>query len=160
MFSSFKNFFIAVLLMVLLAGCTISIDLGTDSPPTDTPELPPPAASAPPATPEPTPLPVGWAIYRSEDEGFEIAYPTSYAPLDDSDNLYGWPNGLLLLYNAGQSYDIVVQVWDSVEEYESALGSDVSRAMVFPSEGRFFTVMDITQEPDNASVIATFRLTR
>ena len=68
--------------------------------PTDTQPVP----SAPAVMPKA--LPLGWAIYRNEVEGFEISYPASYLALGDAENLYGWANGLLLLYNSGQSYDI------------------------------------------------------
>lgn len=160
MTSYLTKFLVTLTLAIMLSGCKVTIDFGSDTYPTERPELAVPPTEVPPTIPDPTPLPEGWAIYRNDFEGFEIAYPATYAPLDDADNLYGWPNGLLLLYNAGQSYDIVVQVWDSVEEYESVLGSDVSRVTIFPFEDRFFTVMDITQEPENATVITTFRLTR
>ena len=157
------RFLMVLLSVLLLMACALSVDLGLNNPPTEAPTIPAAPTSAPtvpppPPTQAPTALPPGWALYRNESEGFEIAYPTTYAPLDDANNLYGWPNGLLLLYNQGQSYDIVVQVWNSQAEYTGALGADLSRVTIFPSGSRFFTVMDITQEADNAGVIATFSL--
>ena len=161
------RFLMVLLSALLLMACGLSVDLGLNNPTAEVSTIPAPPTEHPPAPPTiqsptptqaPTALPAGWALYRNEAEGFEIAYPASYAALDDANNLSGWQKGVLLLYNQGQSYDIAVQVWKSQAEMNSALGADLSRVTIFPTDARIITVMDITQEPDNAGVIATFRL--
>ncbi len=154
---------IAAAAALLVMACGFSFDIGSDKTPTDVPA----AVAVVTATTQkyyptpskvPEPLPPGWTLYRNESQGFEIAYPISYTPLDDAENLYGWPKGVLLLYNQGQSYDIVVQAWDSLSEMQNTLGSDLARVEIYPGGERIFTIMDITGEPDNPAVIATFRV--
>ena len=103
-------------------------------------------------------VPEGWMIYTNEDLGFSFAYPDNYSVLTDEDNLYGWENGVLLIYDGGQSYDIVVQIWDSIEEPESIYGNRMVDAAVFEKGGQIITVFDITKEADNATIISTFQV--
>lgn len=165
-----RNRNLAVMLLVaviILSACDIRIDLGFPSKPppaqptqvqapaaapTPIPTASEPAATAPPA------IPAGWQTFHSDANGFEIAYPPSYQALNDADSLSGWPKCVLLLYNGGQSYDIAIQVWDSMAEYKTTLGASLPRVVVYPAGSRFISVFNVTEEPDNAAVIATFRL--
>lgn len=156
-----KKLWLASFLCLLLAGCDIRIDF-TSAPPTQsalpTPLQPTDTLPIPTAAPAGPSIPAGWSTYRNEAAGFEISYPNSYSALDDANSLYGWTNGVVLLYNSGQSYDIAVQLWDSQQDYENALGGQMNNIVIHQAGSRFFTIMDVTQEPENAAIIATFRL--
>ena len=147
------------LLLSLLVGCTISIDLSSQSTITAVvPTLPQPteAPPAPTAAPPGPTIPAGWSTYRNDAVGFEISYPTTYSALDDANNLYGWTNGVVLLYNSGQSYDLAIQLWNSQAEYENEFSGQMERITIHPIGNQFLTIMDVTQEPENSGVIATF----
>jgi len=90
--------------------------------------------------------------------GLYFSYPDPYTVLTDEENLYGWENSIALLYNGGQSYDIVVQVWDSTEEMESNFGSRMGDVIVFEKGNEFISVFDITMEENNAAIIETFQV--
>jgi hypothetical protein len=103
-------------------------------------------------------IPVGWSTYQNTQYGFEISYPSNYQALDDSENLYGWPNGVVLFYKGGQAYDIAVEVWDSETEYQSKYGTNNAQVTAYSVGNKFVTLMDNTQDAENASVIATFNI--
>ena len=155
------KFRILFLFCSLLMGCTLRIDLTSESPtqaaPTITsqPTLPLPLPSETPAGPI---VPASWSTYRNDQAGFEISFPGNYSALDDAENLYGWTNGVLLLYNGGQSYDIAIQLWNSRQEYENELSNRLESVVVHQVGNRFLTIMNVTQEPENTEIIATFHL--
>ena len=145
------------LLILVSAACQVSVDMGNSDPV---------AASLPAATNTPMPLPTetqktaapdDWLTYQNTQYGFEISYPPEYQVLDDQDSLSGWPNAVVLFYNGGQSYDIAIQVWDSQAELEANFSSD-PRIQTVNINGKIISLFDVTQEPENAAVIATFRL--
>ncbi|MFH1561563.1 MAG: hypothetical protein ABID04_03230 [Patescibacteria group bacterium] len=111
--------------------------------------------------PEPTEteastLPQGWTTYENSEYGFEISFPDSYKALDDSNNLYGWPNGIVLLYQGGQSYDIAIEIWDSPTEYQTKY--PMENLKVEKIGDQYLTVADITKQPKNADIIDTLTI--
>src|SRR3972149_11411616 len=80
----------------------------------------------PTATTEASNLPTGWETYTNDKYGFEISYPANYKALDDKDNLYGWPDAVVLIYSGGQSYDLPIEVWDTKTEYEAKYKTQLS----------------------------------
>ncbi len=98
------------------------------------------------------------STYKNEKYGFEISYPKSYKALDDAENLYGYPHGIVLLYEGGQAYDVVIEVWDTKAAYESNYSSRLSDVTVVESNGKFITLLNNTQSPDNEKIIASFKL--
>lgn len=101
----------------------------------------------------------GWKVYTSEKYGFEISYPDTYQALDDQQNLYGWPNGVVLFYNGGQAYDIAIQAWDSEADYQKAYPTSNFDLAVHEVRGKFITILNSTQEPQNPEIISTFKVT-
>ena len=69
------------------------------NPPTPSPTATPEVTATPETSSTPAPGEhEGWNKYRSEEYDFEIFYPNDYEALDDANNLYGWPNAVVLLY--------------------------------------------------------------
>ncbi|MCJ7520560.1 MAG: hypothetical protein MUO42_12940 [Anaerolineaceae bacterium] len=161
-------FFLSLTFFIVIA-CEISF-FEEEVPPVPTNTSQPPATLQP--TPEPTlqptvestvqptqqTVPAGWQTYTSTVYGFEISYPASYQALDDADNLYGWPNGVVLLYNGGQAYDIAIQVWDSPDEIASNYPSAGESITIVPSAGKYISIFNATEEGENPAIIATFKL--
>jgi len=64
-------------------------------------------------------IPAGWVTYTNQEYRFEISFPSTYRALTDANNLYGWPNGVVLIYDGGQSYDLVIETWNSKTEVDN-----------------------------------------
>lgn len=96
--------------------------------------------------------------YKNSIYGFEISYPKAYKALDSKDDLAGYSNGAALIYNGGQAYDVVIEVWDTKAEYENKFGAMISDVTVIESNGKFITLQNSTHEPENDQIIASFKL--
>ncbi|KKR62769.1 hypothetical protein A2210_00775 [Candidatus Woesebacteria bacterium RIFOXYA1_FULL_40_18] len=121
--------------------------------PTPTPEI----TSTPTSTSIPNPTKPGWKIYKNEQYGFEFSYPASYKVLTDSENLYGWPKAILLLYKGGQSYDMAVEIWNTEAEYKAKY-LDTSTFSVFETkDGKFITLLNANKESQVSEIVATFK---
>lgn len=145
------------LLIVISTACQFSVDMANSA--QETAQMP--AATdtpvpAPTDAPQPE-VPARWVTYQNAQYGFEISYPPDFQLLQDADSLYGWPNAVALLYQGGQSYDIAIQVWDSQAELDANYPNE-PRMQSFDANGKIISLFDVTQEADNAAVIATFRL--
>jgi len=112
---------------------------------------PSPTESAPTSN-----VPLGWQTYTNEEYGFEISYPTNYKALSDSENLYGWPKGIVLFYGGGQSYDLVIEYWNSVAEYETKYKNQ-SNVTVKKVGSYYITMMNMNFEPEVDEMIKTFK---
>jgi hypothetical protein len=153
-----KTIFSLIFLLILVSlACQVSVDLDNSTaeatnPPvaTDTP------MPAPPDNPQPA-VPEGWLTYQNAQYGFTISYPPEYQVLEDSDSLSGWPNAVVLFYNGGQSYDIAIQVWDSQADLDATFSND-PRIQSVNANRKIISLFNVTQEPENTAVIATFRL--
>jgi hypothetical protein len=102
--------------------------------------------------------PEGWLMYDNEVYGYYFHYPPQYQVLTDETNLYGWKNGVVLLYNGGQSYDIAVQVWETAEEMATVYGGEDERLHVYPTGTQIISVMNITNEAENDGIIGSFTI--
>ena len=126
-------------------------------------QAPTPTASivpTPATTPTPSPsLKPGWKLYQNGQYDFEFSYPATYKVLTDSENLYGWPKAILLLYKGGQSYDMAVEVWNTEAEYKAKY-TDTSTFSVFKTgNGKFITLLNQNKDPEVAEIISTFKFT-
>lgn len=116
------------------------------------------AASKPSPTAQPKSIPAGWLTYKNFANGFEISYPTNYQALDNKDALSAYPHGIILLYTGGQAYDVIIETWNTKDQYESIYASRLSDITVLKSNGKFITLLDDTHSPDNKKIIETFKL--
>lgn len=98
------------------------------------------------------------STYTNNTYGFTISYPNSYKALDDANNLYGYPHGIVLLYSGGQAYDVVIESWNTQAEYENAYSSRMPDVTVVKSNGKFITLLDNTKSAENKQIIASFKL--
>ncbi len=156
-----NKFLIIFLFYYLLVGCSIRVDLNSEpSPQGATLQTPSPTYKQPVPNQTPTApsIPNGWNTYCNNKVGFEISFPSNYSALDDAENLYGWKNGVVLIYDGGQSYDIAIQLWKSKTEYENEFSNRLENITIYKVGNQFLTIINITQEPENAKIIATFRL--
>lgn len=111
----------------------------------------------PTVTSSPTPH-SDWLTYKNEKYGFEIMYPKTYQALSDAGSLYGWPKAIVLLYNGGQAYDVVIEAWDTEQEYKDRYGQGSYDFIVNKIGDKYITVTNFTHEPDTAEIISTFKI--
>ena len=103
-------------------------------------------------TPE---APAAGSTYTNDKYGFEFTYDAPYKVLVSKDDLYGYPNGVALIYKGGQAYDIVVEAWDSKAAYEAEHAGNLANLVAFESKGKFITFYDNTQELGNKKIIGS-----
>lgn len=120
--------------------------------------LPSITLTTPTNSPIPTPsVPNGWLTYTNKTLGFSISYPPKYKALDDKENLYGWKNGVVLIYKGGQSYDLVIQQWKSEAEYKTQYPNATSDLTVYKIESTFITVLNSNKDAEVSTIINTFK---
>jgi len=134
-------------------ACTLEAKICPDG--TSVGRVPPSCEFAPCPTSVPSARP-GWNVYTNEKYGFEISYPEGYKALDDKENLYGWKNGVVLLYKGGQSYDLAIQVWESKDSYEKEYKS-APNLTVKEVGGKFITLLNTNFNEEVDDIIETFR---
>lgn len=98
-----------------------------------------------------------WKLYKNEMYGFQIFHPASYKVLNDKENLYGWPDAIVLLYKGGQSYDLPIEVWDSKAEYVAKYKDD-PRMTVKEVKGKYITLFNMNTVDEVNEIIATFKV--
>jgi len=160
-----------IVIIVLLVGTVFYLFGRTTTPisdvkPTNTPTTTiadvtqaPTVTMKPEETATPTKKPVSTLpMYTNEKYGFTIAYEKPYRAMDDADNLYGYPHGVVLIYAGGQAYDIVVEVWDTKAAYEKEYATRMADVTVHEVKGKFITLLDNTKEAGNKKVIDSFTL--
>ena len=101
-------------------------------------------------------IPTGWKTFISEKYGFSISFPASYKALTDKDDLYGWPNGVVLLYNGGQSYDLAIEHWNSLEEYEKVYKNE-TRTYIKNIGREYISLLNMNNTTEVEKIIETFR---
>lgn len=101
-------------------------------------------------------VPEDWLEYMDNTYGFEFAYPPEYEVLTDEEDLYGWENGVALLYGGGQAYDLAVQVWESEEELNSSFETSAYEPQTVEVGGRLFTLTNLNDNEELEAVADTF----
>jgi hypothetical protein len=116
--------------------------------------------SAPSVTPTPTPsLKPGWKLYQNSQYKFEFSHPASYKVLTSSEDLYGWPKAILLLYDGGQSYDLAIEIWNTEAEYKANYNDTTVLTVFKTKDGKFITLLNTNKDPEIAEIISTFKFT-
>ena len=110
----------------------------------------------PSSTPTPN-IPSGWKTYNNEKYGFEISYPSNYKALTDQENLYGWPNGIVLIYGGGQSYDLVIEYWNTQSGYENKYKNQ-SNITIKKIGDVYISLLNTNFEPEVDEIIKTFKI--
>lgn len=126
--------------------------------PTNAPTNSPTVQAQPTYAEESTNIPAGWLTYTNDEYGFEISYPRTYQALDDENNLYGWPNGIVLFYAGGQSYDLAVEIWNSVSEYESKYSTQMDSIEVKTVGSKYLTLLNMNNVAEVDQIISTFKV--
>ncbi len=130
----------------------------------DVPETEPsPEAAEPVETTEeisPQPSPdayADWQVYVNEEYGFQFSFPEGFEALSDENNLYGWPQAVVLLYEGGQAHDIPVEVWDSETEYKDKYQNQLSELVVKEVNGKYITFHNNTGVDLFDEITASFK---
>ena len=103
-------------------------------------------------------IPSGWLTYTNTEYGFEIYYPSTYSALDDEDNLYGWPKGIVLIYKGGQSYDLAIEYWSNVAEYEAKYQNQLTNLTIKNMGGQYITLLNTNGVSEVNEIIQTFKI--
>lgn len=161
-----KNGFVQVLLIISLLAVSVAFayyyglqQAGKQPVVSPTPELnitPKPSASPTPLPSASPSVPLGWDTFTSQKYGFSISYPDNYRALTDAQNLYGWPDGVVLIYDGGQSYDLVIERWNNPAEYQAKYPNQTN--LVVKQIGSvYLTLLNMNFEPEVDQIIETFR---
>lgn len=163
-----NNRFIEILLLVLLIGVSVAfayyygtqkgiVNNFSGSEPTQSVSLSPTIApSIVPSLVPTSSLPSGWMTYSNDKYAFEISYPASYKALTDKENLYGWPKGIVLFYKGGQSYDLVIEHWESQSEFENKYHNQTN--VVIKKIGNYYiSLLNNNFDPEVDQIIGTFK---
>lgn len=114
-----------------------------------------PTATTTAATATPNPHP-DWETYTSQDHGFKFSYPPEFEALDSVDDLYGWPDGVALLYKGGQAYDIPIEIWDNQSDYQTKYQNRLSELEVKQINGKYVTFLNNTDNQFFQEIVNTF----
>lgn len=158
---------IAFLVLLVIVGLIFAYYYGTQkrkpetSPIAQITTVPKEPEQTPSSAPSPTTAPIsnipsGWKTYTDQKFGFEISYPASYKALADKENLYGWPNGIVLIYGGGQSYDLVIEYWSTRSEYENKYKNQTN--VTVKKIGDFYiTLLNANLDPEVDEIIKTLK---
>ena len=117
-----------------------------------------PSTTTPVSSPQSS-LKPGWNLYQNSLYKFEFSHPSAFKVLTDSENLYGWPNAILLLYKGGQSYDMPVEIWNSEAEYKAKYPGSTQLTVFKTKDGKFITLNNANNDPEVEAIISTFKFT-
>lgn len=96
--------------------------------------------------------------YVNEQFGFSFSYPKKYRATVDKT---GWPKAVVILYDGGQSYNLVVEVAQSAAEYQDLnVTNGIGETIVKSEEDLFIVMRNLNSDPEISQVIESFRFVR
>jgi len=107
----------------------------------------------PPPSPTDNPHP-DWLSYTHPTLGFTISYPSNFKIVEDN---YGWPKAVFMLYSGGQSYDLVIEKWDSLNEYQAKYPSSDNSILVNGPDYTY-SLLNNNNQPIVDDIISTFNI--
>lgn len=150
---------VIILLAVLFIPQAKRKSKQTDITPTPTAiniQNPPPSPTVTPTKTDKEPnTPESWQTYTNNEYGFQVSYPVNYQALDDAENLYGWPNAVVLIYGGGQSYDLPIEIWNNASEYQDKY-PNATNLTVKQIENKYVTLLNMNNIPEVDEIIETF----
>ncbi len=103
------------------------------------------------------PMDDGLLTFTDTSLGFSLKYPTTYRIEKDS----GWKNAGLILYSGGQTYDLVVQSWNTEAEYKKYFEENIGtpQTLVVKKIGnKYVTFLNMGEDKDVDTVISSYKL--
>jgi hypothetical protein len=101
----------------------------------------------------------GYNAFYNVTLGFSLKYPEKY--VNETDSATGWKNTTLVLYSGGQSYDLIVQVWDSEDAYKKEFADNpaaLDNITVKKVKGKYVTFLNMNDSKEVEGIIGTFEL--
>lgn len=95
--------------------------------------------------------------YENKELGYSIVYPDNYQVVDDS----SWINADLVLYKGGQVYDLVIQVWDTKQEYETYFEDNPAAAenmTAYKIKEKFLTLANMGENTEVDEIIKSLKM--
>jgi len=121
------------------------------------PNLPPQVEENSPTLADPTPTTdphPGWLSYTHPTLGFTISYPPTYKIVEDN---YGWPKAVFMLYAGGQSYDLVIEKWDTLAQYQAKY-PNANNVTLLNDSSFYYSLLNMNYSPEVDDIISTFKL--
>lgn len=85
---------------------------------------------------------------------FTLTYPENYRLVEDK---AAWKNASVILYTGGQSYDLVVQVWNSESEYRGVYGNSYDDFITAKNfNGKYITFLNANKSKEVEEIIKSF----
>lgn len=98
-------------------------------------------------------IPADWKTYQVPNTTISLRYPPSYQLVDDT---YGWPRSIILFYDNGQSYELVVEKWTSLADFRRERRRDPDY-FTKVADG-YITFYNNNQDPVVAQVLSTIEV--
>lgn len=104
---------------------------------------------------QPTSPPSNLKTHSDPAYKFVLKYSDTYKATSDK---YGWPKAIFILYKDGQSYDLVVEVWDDEAGYKAKYNNQLDTITVKQmTNGKFLTLLNMNKDPEVDQIISTFK---
>lgn len=95
--------------------------------------------------------------YENKQIGYSIIYPNNYQVVDDN----SWKNSDLVLYKGGQVYDLVIQVWNTKQEYEEYFEDNPAayeNMVVYKINEKFLTLVNMGEDSEVAEIVKSLKM--
>jgi|GEM_PF-6777009 len=97
-------------------------------------------------------------VYQNNQYNFELTYELPYKVSDTKAELAAYPNGVALIHQNGQAYNIVVEVWDDSAGYKTKYVDRMTDLRVLRTQGKFISLFNNTKTAENRKIIDSAKL--